>query len=109
MPIGNWKVIKGADSPAYPYIENKFGEQLGLGKFTVADGKLWGETTEGGYESSINGYVIWDLNTDTWKTYKKWETLQKENADAPADQKLFRSYEAHYAEHWNGWRFWLLP
>ena len=109
MPVGGGKAVKAINSLADPYIEDASGTQLSLGNFKIERGKLWGELSEGDRRGGIYGFVVWDLSRETWKTYEEWEALQKENADAPADQKLFRSYEDSYMEYWNGWRFWLLP
>jgi hypothetical protein len=105
VPVGHFKVvnqINGTDA----YLENSKGDQLGIKKFTFDNENLYAET-----QGEFNGdYVIWNLRTDSWTYYKTKDdylsVAKQKNYPTP---ESFKDFFEHYKQHWNGWRFFLLP
>lgn len=108
VPIGHHKAVSQIDSQ-FSYIENEKGTQIEIYDFVVKNDHLYAKKVYD-FNGLIGDYVVWDLENDTWKLYENdvayFKAMKKFYYPAP---HTFRSFDEHYSEHWNGWRFFLLP
>ena len=104
LPVGHFQVVNQSDG-MYAYVEDKHGDQLNIANFAYDGNKLYAESGKNMFGKIPGDYLVWDLKNNSWKFYTKSEYS---NTKYPAPN-TYLSFNDHYNNYWNGWRFWLLP
>ena len=105
IPIPHYKTVNQGDETAY--IENSKANQLEIKRFSYDNKYLYAEIAD---KNQINDdYIVWNLQTDEWKTYSTNSFLILSKTSKTASPKYFKDFDTHYDNYWSGWRFWLLP
>jgi hypothetical protein len=119
IPIGHMRAVHQADS-YYTYLQNSEGGQLRIVKFKVENNNLYAETqqnfktednnaeTQYKFNADEKEFVIWNLQTDKWKSYKTKKEFINSANNIP-DPDSYKFFSEIYSQYWYGWRFWLLP
>jgi hypothetical protein len=100
IPLGFGKEIKQIDASSY--IEPKKNHTIGIQSFSVLDNQFYGLTSE-------EMLITWNLETNTVTSYQSKEDYIETEKTAIPSGKQFSTFWGAYKNHWNGWRFWLLP
>jgi hypothetical protein len=108
IPIGCSKEVNNIDGST-TYIRNSKGKELWIGRFTYDEDYLYAETV-GGENSLVDGYVVWNLKTDSLTNFNDFPEYARsvDQNNYPSPEK-FEEFSEMYSQYWHGWRFWLLP
>jgi len=112
IPIGNGYVVKNINWTEYGYIDQlktSDGKEIEMTEFIVKNRKLIGNL-DSWFEIFNNKYFAFDLKTEKlieFDSKSELDEFAKRN-NLPTSEEL-KSFKENYQEHWNGWRFWLLP
>lgn len=109
VPVGHWRAIQEING-TQAYIQDEGPvSMLEIDKFIVTDDYVYGLTGDAN-ENYEGEYFVYDLINNNVKTFEQEkefnEYLRSKNLEIKPDYKDFSYY---YGQHWNGWRFFLLP
>ncbi|QZK89821.1 hypothetical protein K5V07_04695 [Flavobacterium sp. CHNK8] len=109
IPIGHGKAIQEVDGmQAYIQDEGPIN-MIEIDSFKITADFVYGYISKGN-ENYEGSYFVYDLANNSVETFEKESDfinlLKTHDLDENTDYKDFNYY---YGQHWNGWRFWLLP
>ncbi|MGH1363687.1 MAG: hypothetical protein ACRBF0_09030 [Calditrichia bacterium] len=112
IPIGNGLAVEGIDLAEYGYIKNlqtSKDKDIEMTMFKVHNNVLVGNLDSHFY-SYRNQYFIYDMSKKVMLEFSNQAELDNYTSrnDLPDSSELL-TFNTNYHQHWNGWRFLLLP
>lgn len=105
IPLGYKKNIERIDSTTL--IKTKKKTHF-VHKFYKQNHLVFIQAQPGPLTKQVQYYLVWNLKTDTFKTFESPEFLT-EFYNSSFNLNAFKTFWENYSDYWHGWRFWLLP
>lgn len=108
IPIGHGKIVSSVDHTTTSIRCNN--QYIILHQFYTKEDFLYAQTLRSPFSKEINGYLIWDLKVDKYRTFdteKEFKNFIKEKPQLVNGE--FLSFHDAYYLRWGGLRALLLP
>ncbi|RBQ04588.1 hypothetical protein [Pedobacter miscanthi] len=107
IPIGHHREISQTDIMSH--IEPKNKGVIYINEFSITDDYVYGTLEK--YNLDLNqNYFVYDLKLNTVQLFDQAIPfnyfLTSKNV---SQESAYQTFNYHYNQYWNGWRFWLLP